>query len=1200
MQHNFNYVARCGLCFFGGEFLRITLYKHNQIAYEVAVRMLREQGKAAIIHPTGTGKSFIAFKLCEDNSDKRICWVSPSEYIFKTQVENLKKSSGGYIPKNIVFFTYAKLMNMSYEEIKAIRPAYIILDEFHRCGAEMWGLGVKSLLSIYSGIPVLGLSATAIRYLDNQRDMSDELFDGNIASEMTLGEAIVRGILNPPKYVLSIYSYKNYLENYKKKIEKTKNKAVRNEGQKCLEALRRALEQADGIEEVFSKHMTEKCGKYIVFCANYGHMQEMITLSKEWFSKIDSAPHIYSVYSNNSKSNRMFDEFRSDESDHLKLLYCIDMLNEGVHIENISGVILLRPTVSPIIYKQQIGRALSANKSTNAIIFDIVLNVENLYSIGEINEEMQLVTTHYRSLGEDKLVINEHFKVSDEVHECVQLFDRLENILNASWDLMYDCAKKYYEQYGNLEVPSKYFSEEGYSLGCWISNQRAIRRGQISGTLTDEQIGKLDKIGMRWERYSDYSWSRKYNEAKNYYEEYGNLDVPSRYITQEGFHLGEWLSSLRMWKNSGANAQYLTDNRIKLLEEIGMIWSKTDFYWESNYSAAVKYYRENGDLLIPGNYVSPEGIRLGYWINRMRKLYANQGENSSLTKEQIERLNDIGMVWDLSLNRRWVNAYESAKEYYRKNGNLLIPSSYQTKTGFSLGQWVHNQRKTFSRGVLDENRQELLNKIGMVWDTLDPWIFRYNLIKKYYEQNGNIDISQNVVVDGVWIGKWISAQKKLYASGKNLSKEQRELLEKLPLEQVNQKNKAWYAAYNDALEYYKKHNNLQVSSGFKGTSGIILADWLVRQRSARKHNKLTDEQIKLLDEIEFVWTVESAWDEGYRHAREYFEIHQSLTMKKSYKCEDGYALGIWVFNYRNAYNKKKSPVSISKKQVQMLEEIGMEWAPETTWDKRFADIQRYFVLNNKLPDLNSENDFEKKLYQWLNNQRKSYRLGYLKEYQIEKLSEIGITEDWLVPPTPFEKGYIVAKDYYETYGNLNVPSNFQHESGFWLGAWVEKIRQKRFELNNEQIKKLNDICFPWVVETGFDEYFAIAERYFEKHGFLPLEPKQCKNPDELHICQWLRRQLLKRNEGKLGQESIDKLTAIGMDWQNARERAWNRGYSKAKEYYDFHGNLNVVVSYICEDGFPLGEWLRSQRKQKQRLTDDRLQKLINLGMTGVG
>ena len=97
-------------------------------------------------------------------------------------------------------------MLMTDEEIAELAPAYIILDEFHRAGAESWGRGVQRLLARFAEISVLGLSATSIRYLDNRRDMADELFDGNVASEMTLGEAVVRGILTPPTYVISMYS----------------------------------------------------------------------------------------------------------------------------------------------------------------------------------------------------------------------------------------------------------------------------------------------------------------------------------------------------------------------------------------------------------------------------------------------------------------------------------------------------------------------------------------------------------------------------------------------------------------------------------------------------------------------------------------------------------------------------------------------------------------------------------------------------------------------------------------------------------------------------------------------------------------------------------------------------------------------------------------------------------------------------------
>ena len=128
--------------------MSIKLFEHNQSAYESVLEMLSDEGKAAVVHPTGTGKSYIGFKLCEQFPDKIVCWLSPSEYIFNTQLENLKQDSDGWQPENITFFTYAKLMLMTDSVLADIKPDYIVLDEFHRCGAEMWGDGVDRFLSM--------------------------------------------------------------------------------------------------------------------------------------------------------------------------------------------------------------------------------------------------------------------------------------------------------------------------------------------------------------------------------------------------------------------------------------------------------------------------------------------------------------------------------------------------------------------------------------------------------------------------------------------------------------------------------------------------------------------------------------------------------------------------------------------------------------------------------------------------------------------------------------------------------------------------------------------------------------------------------------------------------------------------------------------------------------------------------------------
>lgn len=758
----------------------IKLYSHNQKAYDLAVTMLEDTKKAAIVHPTGTGKSFIAFKLCEDHPDKIICWLSPSEYIFSTQLENLYQATNGYKPNNIVFFTYAKLMGMSTEEIQAIHPDYIVLDEYHRAGATYWQKGVEKLLFTYANVPVLGLSATNIRYLDSQRDMAQELFDGNIASQMSLGEAIVRGILNPPKYILSMYYYQNTLEKYERRVKKTKSKVARDNAEKCLDELRRTLEKAEGLDVIFKKHMSDPHGKYIVFCSNKEHMDQMMKHT-EWFSKVDKEPHMYSVYSSDPGADKAFKDFKEDnDNNHLRLLYCIDALNEGIHVDDISGVILLRPTVSPIVYKQQIGRALSASKKTNAVIFDIVLNIENIYSIDSIKEEMQVATSYYRSLGEADQIINEKFKIIDEVRNCRELFEKLNDALTATWDMYYASAKQYYKENGNLEVPARYITEEGYALGSWLNNQKAIRKGTIVGKLTEDQIQKLDSIGM--------------------------------------------------------------------------IWDSLDYFWEQNFKLAKEYYLTYGNLDIPTNYKSTDGKHLGNWILRQRQLY----KSNSLTDEQIKKLDSIGMDWMDRVDRVWENGFIEAKNYSEEYGNLSVPKNYRSNTDFPLGIWIQRQRSLYKNKKISDDRIKRLSDVGMNWNP-DNWESRFDLVKQYYEEHGNINISQKEVIQGVWIGKWIVSQKKAMQEGK-LTHEQKEMLKTLPMEEVGRKDNRWWSMYEEAKKYYLKFGHLNVPMDYITSSGKKLSDWIIRQRRNYKLGKMPSEHKEKLDEIGFIWDLSNPWN----------------------------------------------------------------------------------------------------------------------------------------------------------------------------------------------------------------------------------------------------------------------------------------------------------------------------------------------------
>ena len=705
----------------GVRWMVLHLFEHNVRAYQAAAAMLEQYGKAAVVHPTGTGKSYIAFKLIEDHPDAAYLWLSPSEYIFKTQLENLQKQAPDFSLGNVRFATYAKLLFCTEEqlaEIAALHPAYIIMDEFHRAGAERWGERVQKLLALCPDAKLLGLTATNVRYLDNNRDMAEELFDGRIASEMTLGEAIVRGILPTPKYVTTVFRYQNELAKYQARVDSLRSPGVQDANQKYLEALRRALEQADGLDKVFAKHITETCGKYIVFCSGKEHMDEMASHVPEWFADVNKNIKVYKTYASDPEASKEFAAFKADKGEHLKLLFCIDMLNEGVHVEGISGVILFRPTVSPIIYKQQIGRALTAGATAAPLILDVVNNFEGLSSISGLQKEMTAAVQRLYANGEGEKIVTERFEVIEQVQNCRILFERLENSLSSTWDHYFAAASTYYAEHGNLKVPLRYKTPGGLSLGDWVQTQRQTRKEKRTfGTLTQQQIERLDGIGMVWETRSETAWARGLEAARRYRQQYGDLQVPSAYKDADGFALGNWIRNTRSRFGSGG----LKESQIRELDALGMVWNSIDAKWERCYAEAALYCEKHGSLNLTPKYVSPSGIRLGAWVENQRAYYL-KGE---LSDDKIRRLEAIGMLWEGRNDRQWLRAYEAAARYFRQYGDLNIPYQYVSPEGIRLGYWVVRQRAAYkgrfsiekktNRKPLSYERKRLLDAIGMNW-----------------------------------------------------------------------------------------------------------------------------------------------------------------------------------------------------------------------------------------------------------------------------------------------------------------------------------------------------------------------------------------------------------------------------------------------------------------------------------------------------
>ena len=409
---------------------RVKLLPHNQETFDKIMKLFETHNRVCAIQATGTGKSYLMSRLLEEYVDLHAIIFSPNDEIIEQTEELLKECD----IHNAECITYQKLLYMTDEEIDMLKADLIIIDEFHRVGASKWGMKIQNLLNSHENSKLFGVTATPIRPSDG-KDMCEETFYGNKACDISLAEALVREIIPVmPLYVSALYTFEEEYQKMGDKIEKANNSnEEKAELQKELLAAKQQLEKANGVPEIIKKYINNYNGKYIVFCKDKKHLYAMKDVVIGWFRDAGYKGKIfeYPYYSNDKTVKNNLEEFRNNKNKGLKLLFVIDKLNEGLHLKEIQGCFLLRPTRSNITYYQQIGRAIDAGSKEKRIIFDLVCNFNSLKKCN-LKKELEEKVTERRngkfSDCSDEFEIDK-FDVVDCVQECVDVFSEIdENI----------------------------------------------------------------------------------------------------------------------------------------------------------------------------------------------------------------------------------------------------------------------------------------------------------------------------------------------------------------------------------------------------------------------------------------------------------------------------------------------------------------------------------------------------------------------------------------------------------------------------------------------------------------------------------------------------------------------------------------------------------------------------------------------------
>ena len=913
--------------------MSMTLNPVNEAAFQKAVQSLETLNRAAVFHPTGTGKSCIAWKAVEAHPQTTFFWLVAGAQRLALRQAELTRYNGGTLPGNVRFCDCEKLAAATPEQWVRLgeqKPGCIVLDCYHELSAVCWAQSVQKLLRMCPQAKVLGLG------VPNGAPVcaaAQELFADCIVSHMTVAEAMAAGTMPVPSaYAALLWPQEEELATLRARIKNLCMPKGDTSLRVQYEELSWSLRQVENLTVLLPRLLSDTSGHYLVLFESAAYQEKLGAELEQLLRTVDPAVRFYAADHACFADSAAVETFLSDTAPGPKVLLCVNAPGVQQPLEGLAGVILVRQSSLMSTFKQMLCRALVAAGSRSVPVFDLVAQFEGLGNGRTLQRDCTEAMTKAGSKTPG-------FRQERPMQQTYRLYGKLRREMEARWEVLCQAAADAAAKEGTLELPRSYTIHSGVPVGKWLELQRQVQAGQRPGRLTAEQAAKLEKLGIRWNHRLEAAWEKGFASAQKYRTEHGDLLVPVRYRDKNDFALGEWIVYNRQ-RYLGGN---LTQNRIERLEAIGMVWSTSNDLWEQNYAAATQYYLKHGDLEVPIKYETPSGFGLGVWLGAQRAAH-KAGE---LPQEQVERLDALGMDWTNRNDRKWMSLYDVAAAYYHEHGNLNVPSEYVTPDGVLLGKWVARQRYAYlnpdrSSARVTPERKALLDKLGMVWEKYDPWQERYDLALAYKTEHGDLEIpSVYKTADGVWLGSWVSRQRQALNSGSSaLSGERRKLLrilfkgERRPSDPaadhgtVREAN--WERNFRSAARYARKYKHLLVPASYVDSDGVRLGVWISNLRAARKNRpdsyQVTPAHIKKLNSIGMVWDARDAkWGTAYQQAKAYYKAHGNLHAAANYKSDEtGFCLGDWLRRMRE-WDTTHDP-KLTPERRAMLDKIGMEWS----------------------------------------------------------------------------------------------------------------------------------------------------------------------------------------------------------------------------------------------------------------------------------
>lgn len=623
-----------------------------------------------------------------------------------------------------------------------------------------------------------------------------------------------------------------------------------------------------------------------------------------------------------------------------------------------------------------------------------------------------------------------------------------------SWDEAFEIAKRYYLHHGNLNLQKDFKDESGFSLGSWLSHQREYYQAK---SLSKDKIDRLKSLNFDFAPY-DTSWSKQFELLKQIYDSKKTILPYAKLPSTEDFNLFNFVyKQLQNYRK-----EKLTNEKISLLESVGIIWNYKEARWYDMFYRAKELYESQGKPKIIKRPSYEKDKELHIWISKQISNY-NHGRNDSfLNEERIKLLESIGFCWS-ELDEKWEQYYLKLKKYYLANGNIDISRNYSDS---SLANWLIRQRQLYKDNKLNNERIDKLNKLKIVWDVSqrgrnvsfpEKAVFYY--LSYFFNdiQENNRDLLEGKEIDiflpslklGIEYDGYFSHKNK-YEDDNNKDKKAR----KIGLKMIHIRESGLKKLYEaNSTTIFRNDSNPEglndaIKSLLKSINISFDKDFVDCTRDSVEISNLTNNYNKQFEIM-------------FYEAKKYYKTYGTLMyVTMDYKTENGRLLYSWLATLRHNKNY------LTHEQISELNSIGMVWNPsDEKWNKYFEEAKKYYEKNGNLLLERGAIINGLKIGDWIHSQRNKRINSKISDDRIKQLDSIGMI--WNKHDFIWTQNYLIAKEYFKKNKNLLIKRN-EVIDGVRIGVWIGTQR-KNYRLgllSKTRVELLNNLNMTWKMDSG--------------------------------------------------------------------------------------------------------------------------------------